>query len=149
MKRLLPLACFFFLTCSLQTHAQSKPHFNHTTIFVTDLVRASKFYKEVMMLDIIPEPFHDMKHTWFSLGNHGQLHVVSGATEDIAHDISIHLAFSVASLPDFITHLEKFGVEYRNYGKEDKKLQMRPDNVTQIYLQDPDGFWIEVNNDPY
>jgi len=28
-----------------------------------------------------------------------------------------------------------------------KEPQVRPDKVAQIYLQDPDGYWIEVNDD--
>ena len=27
-----------------------------------------------------------------------------------------------------------------------KKVQTRADGVKQIYMQDPDGFWIEVND---
>jgi lactoylglutathione lyase len=128
--------------------AQPKPHVNHTTIFVTDLVRASTFYSKVMLLDSIAEPFHDNRHTWFDIGNHAQLHVVSGATSDIAHDINIHLAFSVKSLPEFMKHLDEMNIKYGNW-KGDKQVQMRPDHVGQIYLQDPDGYWIEVNDDKF
>ncbi|MBS1917924.1 MAG: VOC family protein [Bacteroidetes bacterium] len=128
--------------------AQPKPHVNHTTIFVTDLARASAFYSKVMLLDSIAEPFHDHHHTWFDIGNHAQLHVVSGATADIAHDINIHLAFSVKSLPEFMKHLDAMNIKYGDW-KGDKKVQMRPDNISQIYLQDPDGYWIEVNDDKF
>src|SRR6266851_8048954 len=103
MKTMLKYALFLILLISsLQTRAQSKPQFNHLTVFVTDLARASEFYKKVMMLDTIPEPFHDHRHTWFRIGEHGQLHVVSGAKEDVAHDVNVHLAFTVPSLPDFM-----------------------------------------------
>ena len=30
-----------------------------------------------------------------------------------------------------------------------KTPQVRPDKVQQIYLQDPDGYWIEVNDDKF
>jgi lactoylglutathione lyase len=150
MKRLLKYAFFLSVLCvSLQSRAQSKPHFNHLTVYVTDLARASNFYKKVMMLDTIPEPFHDQRHTWFRIGEHGQLHVVSGAKEDIPHDVNIHLAFTVQSLPDFIKHLDQEGVKYGNYTGEANKIVLRPDQIQQIYLQDPDGYWIEVNNDKF
>jgi lactoylglutathione lyase len=140
----LPALCF-----SVSLLAQDKPHFNHTTIYVTDLARASSFYHDVMMLDTIPEPFHDQHHTWFNLGNHGELHVVSGAKSDIPHDVSIHLAFSVPSVPDFIKHLDQLSVRYGNYGGQVNVIQPRPDKVSQIYFQDPDGYWIEVNDDRF
>ena len=137
------------LLYSAQVNAQSKPRFNHLTVYVTDLARASEFYKTVMMLDTIPEPFHDNRHTWFKITEHGQLHVVSGAKEDVTHDVNIHLAFSVPSLPDFIKHLEKLGVKYGNFAGEANKIAVRPDKIEQIYLQDPDGYWIEVDNDRF
>jgi len=150
MKRLIAFATLLiFCLLTMKTNAQSKPRFNHLTVYVTDLARASKFYTDVMMLDTIPEPFHDGRHTWFKMTEHGQLHVVSGAKEDIPHDVNIHLAFTVSSLPDFIKHLEKMGVKYGNFLGEEKKIAIRPDQISQIYLQDPDGYWIEVNNDRF
>lgn len=150
MNRL--LSFFFFLvtvTLSFQSQAQTKPRFNHLTVYVTDLARATEFYKTVMLLDTIPEPFHDHRHSWFKITEHGQLHVVSGSKEDISHDVNIHLAFSVPSLPDFIKHLEQLGVKYGNFTGEEKKIAVRPDKIDQIYLQDPDGYWIEVDNDRF
>lgn len=150
MRRLLPYCAFFtFSLCFIQGHAQNKPHFNHTTIYVTDLARGADFYARVIMLDTIPEPFHDHRHAWFKMGEHSQLHVVSGAKEDIPHDVNIHLAFSVSSLPDFMKHLDQLGVKYGSFQGETGKIAIRPDQVQQIYFQDPDGYWIEVNNDRF
>jgi lactoylglutathione lyase len=134
---------------AFQSQAQSKPHFNHTTIYVTDLARGSDFYSRVMMLETIPEPFHDNRHTWYKIGDHCELHVVSGAKEDITHDVNIHLAFSVPSLPDFMKHLDQLGIKYGNFAGESGKIALRPDKIQQIYLQDPDGYWIEVNDDKF
>jgi lactoylglutathione lyase len=83
------------------------------------------------------------------VGDHSQLHVVGGAKEDIPHDVNIHLAFSVASLPDFMKHLDALGIKYGNFTGEVNKIAIRPDQIQQIYLQDPDGYWIEVNNDKF
>ena len=124
------------------------PAFNHLTVYVVDLEKSTAFYKDVIQLSIIPEPFKDNKHTWFKIGEHSQLHVVSGAKAMTPHDINIHLSFSVASLPDFMKHLDQFNVKYGDW-KGDKKTQMRPDGVQQIYFQDPDGYWIEINDDKY
>jgi lactoylglutathione lyase len=128
--------------------AQS-PNFSHQTIFVTDLDRAANFYEKVLELKRIPEPFHDGKHVWFRVSEHGQLHVVSGAKEDGPHDINIHLAFSVASMDEFTKHLDSMNVKYGNWAQNDKTPQVRPDKVKQVYLQDPDGYWIEVNDDKF
>jgi lactoylglutathione lyase len=133
---------------ALSTRSQEL-HFSHQTIFVTDLDRAANFYEKVLELKRIPEPFHDGKHVWFRISEHGQLHVVSGAREDIPHDINIHLAFSVASMDAFTKHLEESHIKYGNWAQNTTTPQLRPDKVKQIYLQDPDGYWIEINDDTF
>jgi lactoylglutathione lyase len=125
------------------------PHFNHTTIFVVDLQKSADFYAKVMELQIIPEPFHDNRHVWFRMGEHSQLHVVSGAKEIIPHDVNIHLAFSVPNLDKFMAHLDAMQVKYGNWNQSSKTPQMRPDQVRQIYLQDPEGYWLEINEDKF
>lgn len=124
------------------------PVMDHTTVFVVDLDRSTKFYHDIMQLQQIQEPFKDGRHNWFRIGPHSQLHVVGGAKVVVPHDINIHLAFRVASMSDFIEHLDELGVKYQNWQGE-RKLQMRPDGIGQIYLQDPDGYWIEVNDDKF
>jgi lactoylglutathione lyase len=130
-----------FAFCAAQTV------FNHTTLYVTDLARSENFYAEVMQLKKISEPFHDGKHTWFALGHGAQLHVVSGAASATPHDINIHLAFSVPSLNEFIAHLKNKNVKFGNWAGNSETPQLRPDGIHQVYLQDPDGYWIEVNDD--
>ena len=129
--------------------AAQSPAFNHLTVYVVNLDKSITFYKDVMQLEKIPEPFHDGKHTWFKIGAHSQLHVISGATAIMPHDINIHLAFTVPSLTDFMKHLDQFQVKYGNWKQDSKMPQLRPDGIKQIYLQDPDGYWIEVNDDKF
>src|SRR3977135_3709552 len=113
-------------------------HFSHTTIYVVDLQKSVDFYENTLQLKKMAEPFHDGRHVWFRIGEHSQLHVVSGAKEDIPHDINIHLAFSVPSLEEFSKHLDKAQVKYGNWTGSSKSSQTRPDGLKQVYLQDPD-----------
>lgn len=138
---LLPVA----LLSSQSAPANQSPELDHTTVYVRDLQKSVEFYEKVMGLEKIPEPFKDGRHIWFRMGPHQQLHVVSGASEPARHDIEIHTAFRVASLPDFMMHLDQMKVKYRNF-KGDGKMSARPDGVRQVYFQDPDGYWIEVND---
>lgn len=145
------VACLFLIALASSVNAQkaSQPVFDHTTIFVTDLQRSADFYEKVMELPVIPEPFHDNKHVWLRAGEHSQIHIVQGAKEDTDHDINIHLAFSVASMDMFMKHLDSVKAVYGNWAQESKKVQNRPDGVKQVYLKDPDGYWIEINDDRF
>lgn len=124
--------------------------FDHSTVYVRDLEKSANFYEKVLGLERIPEPFKDGRHVWFRIGPHDQLHVVSGATEAMKHDVNVHLAFRVASFDDFISHLDQMAIKYRKSIRDESKgTSVRPDGVNQVYFQDPDGYWIEVNNDKF
>ncbi len=120
---------------------------NHIAIYVHDLNRSTDFYENVLMLPKIEEPFKDGRHTWFSLGVAGQLHLIQGADTGIPRDKNDHLCFSVASIDDFIANLEKHKVPYTNWPGTAQAPTVRVDGVKQIYFQDPDGHWIEINDD--
>jgi len=147
MKKIF-LICFLFCTAFIST-IKAQPHFNHLTVYVVDLAKSAAFYKDVMQLQEIPEPFHDDHHVWFKMGDHNQLHVVSGAKAMVPHDINIHLAFTVSSVEEFSKHLDAMNIKYGNWAQTSKDPQVRPDGIKQVYLQDPDGYWIEVNDDKF
>jgi lactoylglutathione lyase len=128
--------------------AQS-PEFNHVAVYVVDLQKSTDFYKNVMQLERIDDPFKDGRHNWFKISEHGQLHVIGGATAITPHDVNIHLSFRVPSLPDFMKHLDQLQVKYGNFKGDSKQVQVRADGIHQVYFQDPDGYWIEVNDDKF
>jgi lactoylglutathione lyase len=140
----LSMALFFVSTTA---NAQNKPRLNHIARYVVDLKISTRFYQQVVGLDTIPEPFHDGRHTWFSLGTPGHLHIISGAAAKTPHDKNTHLCFSVPSINEFIANLKKYGVEYENWAGEKNTVTNRVDGVKQLYFKDPDGYWIEINDD--
>jgi lactoylglutathione lyase len=148
MKKLF-VAAFALFFALQHVYAQDRPHFNHTTIYVIDMNKSAEFYEKVMMFERIPEPFHDNRHIWEKIGEHNELHIVQGAKEVSPHDINIHLAFTVPSVEDFAKHLDAVNVKYGNWNQTSKEPQLRPDSIKQIYFQDPDGYWIEVNDDKF
>jgi lactoylglutathione lyase len=135
----------------LNTHAQMKknPTLNHVAVYVYDLQKSADFYKNIIGLESIPEPFHDGRHEWFRIGAHSQMHLIKGAKAVVDHEKDSHLCFSVSSMEDFIANLDKNKVSYENWMGESGKITVRPDGVQQIYFKDPDGYWIEINNDTY
>jgi catechol 2,3-dioxygenase-like lactoylglutathione lyase family enzyme len=46
----------------------------------------------------------------------------------------------------YLLFLRDHGVEYSNFRGTPSEPQIRPDGVRQVYLQDPDGNWIEIND---
>ena len=148
----LSLLTYISLFCTLSyANAQVKPTatkavLNHVALYVYNLNISSAFYKEVIGLDTVPEPFHDGKHTWFQLSEHGHLHIISGNIKEQQHIKDAHLCFSVPSVDSFIMKLQKAGVHYESWTGEPGKPTVRVDGVKQVYFQDPDGYWLEVND---
>jgi len=134
------------ISTSMRSSAQSKASLNHIAIYVVDLKQSTSFYKNVIGLDTIPEPFHDGKHTWFSIGPKSHLHVIQGAVGATSHEKNNHLCFTVPSVENFISILNKNNIEYENWAGEKKTVTNRVDGVKQIYFKDPDGYWIEIND---
>jgi|GEM_PF-166970 len=129
-------------------HAQTKPmpRLNHIAIYVVDLEKSTRFYRDIIGLDTIPEPFHDGHHTWFNIDPKSQLHVISGAANTVSHDKNAHLCFSVLSIDQFITNLNKHQIPYEDWAGKQASITSRVDGVKQIWFKDPDGYWIEIND---
>ena len=143
--------CFIFSNyCvkaqAVENKARLSPKLNHIALYVTNLQTSTAFYQQIIQLDTIPEPFHDGKHTWFSIGPKSHLHLIEGAAAATAHDKHSHLCFSVTSLKSFIGWLDKNNLEYENWAGDKKGVTLRVDAVQQIYFKDPDGYWIEIND---
>ncbi len=123
-----------------------KARLNHIALYVTDLRASTAFYQDIVGLDTIPEPFHDGRHTWFSVGPKSHLHLIQGAKISTEHEKNTHLCFSVPSVEAFIPVLKLNKIAYENWAGEKNAVTNRVDGVKQIYFRDPDGYWLEIND---
>ena len=160
MKRIAPalLLCLCCIAAVAQTGPkkrkvrgpsdEGKPRasLNHIAIYVKDLAKSTEFYRVVVQLDTIPEPFHDGRHTWFRVGPKAALHVISGADSVSWHNKNAHLCFSVASVNNYLTRLRDAGIAYEDWAGKTASVTTRTDGVKQIWFRDPDGYWIEIND---
>jgi lactoylglutathione lyase len=120
---------------------------NHIALYVEDLNKSAAFYKNVIGLDSVPEPFKDGLHAWFRIGENLTLHVIQGPKEKVIQYRSTHTCFSVTDINLFIEKLVKAGVVHEDVKGKQNAVTIRVDGIKQIYFKDPDGYWIEINND--
>ena len=143
----LPIALIIF-GFSIKTLLPKKDTvLNHIALHVSDLQKSTIFYEQIIQLDSVPEPFHDGRHTWLKIGSVSALHLIAGASKDHVPDKNSHLCFSVPSITDFIGRLDNVHLEYENWAGVKNSVTTRVDGIKQIYFQDPDGYWVEINND--
>lgn len=120
--------------------------FDHYSITVSDLDSSANFYKTVLALPEIENKTQKETIRWFSMGPNKELHLIEGDTDKINMIQRIHLALKTSDLDGLMESLEQNDIYYASaYGKPNT-YNTRPDGVRQIYFQDPDGYWIEVND---
>ena len=120
---------------------------DHTTILVSDLETSSNFYKDILQFKELETPWGVIDWgRFFSIGNNQQLHMAKVDTDSIKLNKFLHMAFTVQDFDAYLRFLTEKGIEYGNFAGDSKEPQIRPDGVKQIYFQDPDGYWIEIND---
>jgi lactoylglutathione lyase len=144
MKNILFLS---LILLGVSSFAQSlEPKFNHNAFVVTHLDDSAHFFNKILLLTEIETSVANPKIRWFSLGDPLQLHLIEVEDANIVPNKAHHLALNVADMNNFVDHLNKNGIPYEDWLGEKQKIQLRPDGVHQIYIQDPDGHWIEIND---
>jgi lactoylglutathione lyase len=148
MKNIFLILVFSFIYTQHFAQAGNKPKatLNHTAIYVVNVKTSVDFYQNIIGLDTVPEPFHDGKHAWFSTGPGIMLHVIQGAAAKKEYYKNQHTCFSVASLDAFTALLKKKNIPWEDRDGAKHAITVRVDGVKQIWLQDPDGYWIEIND---
>jgi lactoylglutathione lyase len=127
--------------------AEQNIYLNHIALFVSDLKKSTSFYENVIQLKQIPEPFKDGLHTWFTLGTAGQIHLIQSVDANIKRNKHDHVCFSVRSTEAFVERLKSNNISFMNWTGTPNEITTRVDGVKQVFFQDPDGHWIEVNDD--
>lgn len=147
MKKLYSFSFVFIFICAVSQSAQAqKPRINHIAFSVHDLKKSTDFYLNIIGLDTIPEPFHDGRHTWFSIGDRSHLHLIQNPPPISIPEKNTHLCFTVPSVDAFVEKIKKAGIPYEDWPGKKSAITIRVDKVKQVYLQDPDGYWLEIND---
>lgn len=120
--------------------------FDHYTIKVNNLERSADFYKNILGLQEIKNRTQKPHIRWFSLGNGQELHIVKGETEEIQTNIGVHMAMRLSDFEGFLSHLQSNNISLHNSKGKAGEITTRADGVKQVYFQDPDHYWIEVND---
>lgn len=146
MKRLALLIALLIGSNPANAQETFELHFDHTTVLVSDLARSADFYENILHLPALETPWGPSAPIrFYSLGGGRELHV--GRTDTRPEpDKRTHLAFAVQNFDAYLIFLTARSIAYSNFSGNSNSPQLRPDGVRQIYLQDPDGNWIEVND---
>jgi catechol 2,3-dioxygenase-like lactoylglutathione lyase family enzyme len=115
-------------------------------IVVNDLQESIDFYGKALGFSRIKDPTGNPNIDWVQNKSGQQIHLLQADLSVIKLNKSVHMSFAVEALSPFIENLKKLGIAYEDWPGEKNKVTIRQDGIRQIYLQDPNGYWIEIND---
>ena len=145
MKKLILLLLFFSISGFSQKKVSMK--FNHQALLVNDLNLSGDFYRDVLGLEEIEVGAgQNPPKRWFKNNQGIEMHLISTKEKLNVIPKGIHMAFTAKNFDEFIKHLKIKNIKFSNWKGDENKIQIRNDGYKQIFFQDPQGYWIEVNN---
>jgi catechol 2,3-dioxygenase-like lactoylglutathione lyase family enzyme len=148
MKKISLLLVAFILSGLLQAQDASTFNFtfNHLALSVKDVDRSTEFYKNVLNLQEITNRTKIEGIRWLSFGDGKELHLISILPEKVTINKAVHFALTTSNFDVLIKSLTEMNITYSDWPGTPNTINIRADGIKQIFFQDPDGYWIEVNN---
>lgn len=120
---------------------------HHISLYVRDVNASASFYGNVLGLEEIPNRVAKGHIRWFVIDGYRTVHLIGGDPEaERPRAFSTHVAFATTQFEAALARLDQHGVTYVNLALEPKGVNRRPDGIRQVYFQDPDGHWLEIND---
>lgn len=117
-------------------------NFDHIALHAYDVEKSIFFYHRFLGFPLLKRPDFDFEGAWFDLGKGTQLHLIKQTTDKsiLSGSRLMHFAFSVEN----ITEMEQKCIDEKI---EFMPPKIRPDGKRQIFVKDPNGWYIEFNSD--
>ena len=112
--------------------------------FVT-LSRSVAFYTDILGFTPI-ERSGSANVAWLTIGGLDTIHLIEGDFGATHLTKDTHFALRIDDLDAFVTDIAAKGVTFYDWPGNIGKIGVRRDGFRQAYLQDPDGYWIEIND---
>lgn len=130
------------------SYAQGKStiSLDHLALSVKNVDASAEFYKTVLGLEEITNRTKNPGIRWFSLGDGKELHLISTVPGNVVITKAVHLGLRNSNFDNFVKTLDAKKITYSDWPGAVNTVSTRTDGVKQVFFQDPDGYWIEVNN---
>lgn len=136
-----PFLCFVFFVFLQNLPAQiATTGYNHVALAVANIDSSAAFYRDIIGLEplAVPENLKAIR-AWFRVAPGQELHLLAGRTAPVANNDrnGAHFSLTIPDADPVEAYLKKKGLPYIR--------QQRFDKAWQIYITDPDGYVIELN----
>lgn len=114
--------------------------YNHVALAVKNIEESARFYRDIIGLESVEVPDHlKAIRAWFKIAPGQELHLLAGRSFPVTNNDPnlAHFSWTIADADPIETYLKTKGLPYLR--------QQRFDGAWQIYISDPDGYFIELN----
>ncbi len=145
MKRCFLIFLFITLSCSEKPSNKFNFKGNHIAIMVNDMKETGDFYAKTLRMNELNIKSTGLAHRWFKLNDGLEIHLVSSSEKVAEKNKNNHLAIEIDNIKTITSYLKEKRIDYYDWYGNLNQVQERFDGVLQIYLEDPEGNWIEIN----
>lgn len=119
---------------------------DHIALLVRDLDETARFLTDVLRIREIPNPMGGTEVRWFEFGDSQRFHIQAGDIGRTHVEKRTHFALSAPDFDDALAHLRGLGIAFSDMTGTPWAVNIRPDGMRAVFLQDPNGYWFEVND---
>ena len=119
---------------------------DHIALLVRDLDESAAFYTGIPGIREIANPMGGTHIRWFEFGGNQRFHMQAGDLSRTHVEKNTHFAFSANDLDAMLAVLKDKGYAWSDMKGTPGAINVRPDGMRAVFLQDPNGYWIEIND---
>lgn len=119
---------------------------DHIALLVRDLDETAKFLTEVLQVREVPNPMGGNQIRWFEFGNGQRFHVQAGDISRTYVEKRTHFALTAPDFEAVLAHFRAREIPFSDMTGTPAAVNVRPDGMRAVFVQDPNGYWFEIND---
>lgn len=119
---------------------------DHIALLVRDLDQSVTFLTQTLGLSEIANPMGGIHIRWIEIGDGRRFHVQAGDVSRVHVEKQTHFALSATDFDGTLARFRAGGVAFSDMQGTPGAVNIRPDGMRAVFLQDPNGYWFEIND---
>jgi lactoylglutathione lyase len=119
---------------------------DHIALLVRDLDESVSFLTGVLGLTEMANPMGGTAIRWIEIGDGRRFHVQAGDIARVHVEKQTHFALSATDFDGILARFRAEGVAFSDMKGTPGAMNTRPDGMRAVFLQDPNGYWFEIND---
>lgn len=117
---------------------------DHIALNAADADASAAFYQRAFRMKDVPTRLPRTR--WLDMGGGMTLHIIGGRTKPVSPNRIVHFALRTDNLDESIAYFDANAIAWSDFMGTPRTIQTRFDGVRQVFIQDPDGYWVEISD---